>query len=332
MPLLKFNEIIGQPQAKDLLLRSFAKGTIGHAYIFRGPSGVGKKTTALSFAAFLNCQNRKENDFCGVCSSCLKFASGNHPDFHPIEPEGGTIKIEQVRELKKTLTFPPFEARYRVVLFPDIHISMRRREVANSLLKTLEEPPTSTIIILTADEAGEILPTIRSRGQVVRFVSLPYDEISAKLLEMKKISMGEAHSLAAVSGGSLGKALSLANQELLSLRVLLVDGITALKKDQGGAAEKVLFLAGQISDLKEEIFELFSLLRLWLRDLVLLACLDNEDLLLNKDLRHTYGMALDRWSVAEIFDRLRMIDKAKNQLDRNCNRVSVCEVLLWEFL
>ena len=332
LALVRLQSILGQTQAKALLLRSVDKGTVSHAYIFRGPSGVGKKTTALSFAAFLNCKNRQKDDFCGVCSSCMKFASENHPDFHIMEADGGSIKIAQVRELKKTLTFPPFEALYRVVLFPDIHTTMRRREVANSLLKTLEEPPANTTIILTADETGNILPTILSRGQIIRFVPLQSYEVSNKLQELKEVGENEARTLASVSGGSLGQALFLADQELLNLRRLLVDGIMDLDRGQGEAVERILSLAEQIAGLKERIYDFFSLLRLWLRDLILLASLMGEDSIVNHDLRHTYASALERWDVSDLFHRLAEIDNAKKLLERNCNRLSVCEVLLWEFL
>ena len=95
-----------------------------------------------------------------------------------IEPQGTAVKIDQIRQLKKTLTYPPFEARFRVVLIKDIHLTMRRKEVTNSLLKTLEEPPAGNVFILTGDEAGDILPTILSRCQVVPFYSLPYESVT----------------------------------------------------------------------------------------------------------------------------------------------------------
>ncbi|MDP2752801.1 MAG: DNA polymerase III subunit delta', partial [Nitrospirota bacterium] len=129
---LSFAGIIGQEKAKKLLHRAVEQNRLAHAFLFKGPMGVGKKTLARTFAAALNCQNQEGNEPCGRCPSCRKFRSGSHPDFLVIEPDGAAIKINQVRELKKTLAFPPFEAKIRVALLCDIHTM--RREAANSLL------------------------------------------------------------------------------------------------------------------------------------------------------------------------------------------------------
>jgi hypothetical protein len=105
-----------------------------------------------------------------------------------------------------------------------------------------------------------------------------------------------------------------------------------LDKNQGDAVEKIFAMAQQMAELKGKIFDFFALLRLWIRDLVLLASVKSEDLIVNQDLRPTYKGALERWELPELFQKLQAIDLAKKQLDRNCNRVSVCEILLWDFL
>ncbi|MCK4839939.1 MAG: ATP-binding protein, partial [Desulfobulbaceae bacterium] len=153
------DSILGQEKAKKMLRRAVANNRLGHAYLFRGPVGVGKKTLARAFGNYLNCQNPTDSqDACTICQSCRKLKSGNQPDLLVIEPEGVSIKIKQIRELKHALTFPPFEAKYRIVLITDIHTM--RREAANSLLKILEEPPVGNQLLLTGDEASAILPTI----------------------------------------------------------------------------------------------------------------------------------------------------------------------------
>ena len=135
-----FQQVMGHDQAKDLLLKACRRQRVSHAYLFKGPVGVGKKSVARAFSAFLNCRAADNAlDSGGRCASCKKFISGNHPDFLTIEPDGSMIKIAQIRELKKGLAFPPFEDGYRVVLLPDIHDNMPRKEVNNSLLKILEE-------------------------------------------------------------------------------------------------------------------------------------------------------------------------------------------------
>ena len=171
---MAFSEIIGQPKAVKLLNRSLTSGRLAHAYLFTGPDGVGKNTTARSMAGLLLCDNTSGTDPCGFCPGCQKFASGNHPDFLHIKPQGAVIKIDQVRELKKALSFSPFEAEYRVTILEDVHTM--RREAANSLLKLLEEPPPDNILLLTADESEQLLTTIVSRCQVIPFSPIPREQ------------------------------------------------------------------------------------------------------------------------------------------------------------
>jgi DNA polymerase-3 subunit delta' len=328
----KLENIFGQDKAKTMLLRSFKRNKLSHAYLFRGPAGVGKKTTAASIAAYLNCLSPGDDDFCGTCSSCIKFKSGNHPDYYEILPDGSAIKIGQIRELKKKLTFAAFEAKYRVVVLPDIHHNMRRKEVANSLLKTLEEPPNDTVFILTADESGVVLPTILSRCQVIPFYHLPYEEVSVRLQDSLGLDHEEAYTLAAATYGSLGQAAVLAEKGLLDLRLDLVDQLMTLEENAGITVEKIMILANRIAVLKDELFDFLDLLKLWVRDLLIISSGADPSLIVNQDLQHTYNSAQERWSLPELFDKLGCLNMAKKQLNQNCNRVSVCEMLLWKLL
>ncbi|MFW2365488.1 MAG: DNA polymerase III subunit delta', partial [Desulforhopalus sp.] len=144
---LCFRQLLGQEKAKKLLLRSLAADRIPHAYIFKGPDGVGKKLFARGVAMAVNCRDTTTVGACGKCISCRKYCSMNHPDFLVIQPEKGVIKIDQVRRMTRELSYPPYESAMRVVVLEDVHTM--RREAANSLLKTLEEPPEGNLLILT---------------------------------------------------------------------------------------------------------------------------------------------------------------------------------------
>lgn len=329
---LNFNSLIAQERAKKLLKKSLHREKMSHAYLFRGPAGVGKKRCALTFAAYANCLSPVDQDVCGNCSSCVKFRSGNHPDLLLIQPEGVHIKIRQVRELKRRLTYPPFEAKHRMVLFEDIHNTMRRKEVANSLLKTLEEPPENTVLILTADEAGEILSTIISRCQVIPFYALPYDLVSKALNSKNKISDEEAATLTAVAEGSLGRARLLLKKDLLSFRREIVERFLKLSKGRPESVEIVLNMADRAAKLKENLYELLDLIKVWLRDLILLETGASESMLISRDLFSFMDAARKRWSLKELSDKLILVDKAGKQLGRNCNRALVCEVLFFGLL
>lgn len=331
MQPLSFTHIIGQEKAKEILLRASRGGKVSHAYLFKGPAGVGKKSLAMAFASQLNCRDLQDDDSCGSCPSCKKFASGNHPDFVFIEPDGVMIKIAQIRALKKDLSFPPFEAKIRVVMLADIHTAMRRAEVANSLLKTLEEPPDDTVFILTADEASDILPTIASRCQVVPFYALPRDIVYQRLLD-RGLAPEVARTLAAVCEGSFGRAVMLAENDLLALRRQVVEELSRLEKNKPDFVQVVFSLAERCAKLKENLEDLFDLLLLWIRDLMALHAPGLDDRLLNADLLHTYAQSRERWNLSELSDRLQKIMQAKKELIYNCNKAFVCEVLFFSFL
>ncbi|HSH13770.1 MAG TPA: DNA polymerase III subunit delta', partial [Desulfurivibrionaceae bacterium] len=243
------SEVLGQEKAKNLLRRAAGGGRLAHAYLFRGMSGVGKKSLARAFGNYLNClEPLPEQDACGHCPSCRKLRSGNHPDRLLIEPDGAAIKIAQIRELKHALTFPPLEARLRIVLVCDVHTM--RREAANSLLKILEEPPPGNLLILTGDGASEILPTITSRCQQIPLSPLPLAQV-ARELEADGIEADSAATLAALGGGSLGQARQLATLDLLELRRKVVTALLELRPGQAETAEAIFALAESTAGLGE---------------------------------------------------------------------------------
>ncbi len=162
---------VGQPVAIQLIRRMIASRRVGGSYLFTGPPGVGKKTTARFFALSLNCQNEAEAP-CGSCDACQKILVGNHPDFLKVSPAPGkqTISVEQVRQLQETLAYGPYEGNRRVVVIdPAERLGI---EASNALLLTLEAPPSHTIFILVTSTPYALLETIRSRCQIVRLSPL----------------------------------------------------------------------------------------------------------------------------------------------------------------
>lgn len=164
--------IIGQDIPLRLLSVLLKKGKIPHALMFTGIDGAGKQAAAVRFAMACNCEGDKEDSDtlspCEICSSCRKIASGIHPDVYVIEPSGAFIKIDQIRELGALLAMKPYQAKIRVVII--VQAGTMNPEASNALLKMLEEPPDRTILILTAREKTDLLPTIISRCQPIRFM------------------------------------------------------------------------------------------------------------------------------------------------------------------
>lgn len=323
-----FGNIVGQHKARKLLGRSLMSKRLPHAFLFKGPDGVGKKLFAKEVARLLNCRDRRGLDSCLRCASCVKFASDSHPDFLQLSPEKGTIKIASIRELCTALTYPPYESLYRVVVLEDVH-SMRS-EAANALLKTLEEPQENNIIILTADASREILPTIVSRCQVISFFPLTFEE-TAEIITAKEpdIDKDEAFLMARLAEGSPGKAMLYKSEQMFPLVQECVTLLTDVSNKSDKNVGEVLKLAEKIGDLKENLPHFFNLLRLYFRDIIFLQ--DGlKNLVSNNKIFHGMGKNHQKhWSYEQLFAKLQAIDKAEKMLQRNCNKGLVCEVLLF---
>lgn len=310
----------GQHQAKNLLSRSLAANRLAHAYLFRGPEGVGKQLFARGLTAALNCKQRNGLSACGICSTCKKFAAGSHPDFLLVSPEKGAIKIDQIRNLIKKLSFAPYEAKTRVVLIEDVHTM--RQEAANSLLKTLEEPPENNLLILTADSAGSVLQTIISRCQAIPFYALTCEETTEILTgQDARLDTETAMLLARLAEGSPGRAQLFQQRELIGFWRDLVALLIDQSGDEAGDVSKILLTAEGMAALKEDLPHLFSLIRLWIRD-----CL--FDIHGQQGDTGTQNRRKD-WNPEQYFAKLQAINQAEKELGRNCNRTLVCEVLLF---
>ncbi len=327
-----FPRLLGQEKACRLLERSLVSDRLAHAYLFRGPDGVGKRLFAERLAARVNCADPAGLEPCGRCGSCRKFLSSNQPDFQVISPEKGTIKIDRIRAMSRSLGFPPYESRVRVILIEDIHTM--RAAAANSLLKTLEEPPAQNLLILTADGGRELLDTICSRCQVLPFFSLSLPQTVAILQkELPELGAEEAGLLARLAEGSPGRALRLHRADLLELRSevlqLLMDPAMSLDNASG----RVLLVAERMSALGDELLSLFALLRLWFRDL-LAPDVGGSSVVIQGSvpISALARESLKHWNSRDLFARLQAVDRADQELARQCNRTLVCEILLFHLL
>jgi len=326
-----FSEIRGHSRALGLLTRVMSTNRLAHAYLFSGPDGVGKATVAREMAASLLCTEKDNPEPCGHCPGCRQYASGNHPDFLHVQPDGVSIKIDQIRALKKQLAFSPFAGGVRVVLIDEAQTM--RREAANSLLKLLEEPPPDNLFLLIASDAEPILPTIVSRCQVVAFAPLAYD-VAAEIigLHAPELDGHQSMILAKLSGGCPGRALSMEAGDVLPLRDQVISALLEKQRPRARAVEEALFLAREMAGLNNGLDLLLDLLRLFFKD-GLLGSLqadpqvqgpagDPKDPLLLRE----------RWNLSQLSDKMRAIDAAGKALARNCNRALVCEVLMLELI
>ncbi len=321
-----FTHILGQKKAVTFFQRAISSDRVSHSYLLHGPDGVGKRLLAEGIAAVLLCQNG-ENRPCGHCPGCLKYLSANHPDLLHIRPDGPTIKIAQIRELKQALTYAPFEKGYRILIVEDVHTM--RREAGNSLLKILEEPPEQNIFLLLSASLEVVLPTIRSRCQLIPFYSLP-TELAAGIIRQKQPDLqdDEAIMLAQLADGSPGKALSLNSGSLFPLYIESMESLLTKRDCDAERIEAALALAAKWTDLKDELPYLLHLFRVFFKDAMVPLVIDHPGatrmLWLDK--------ARERWNFRLLSDKIDRIDYADQALQRNCNKGLTSEVLALHLL
>lgn len=184
-----FDEIRGHERPLRILQGTIRKKRVPAALLFTGDSGIGKRSTALIYIQALNCLNFSDGNACGACASCHKITSGNHPDLLTIQPDGGDIKIDTIRAVEEFLSLKPYEGRIKAVLIDEA--DAMNINAANAFLKTLEEPPADSIILLVTANPDTLPDTIRSRCFQVRFSPLPAAACISVLDKAQKDSIDE---------------------------------------------------------------------------------------------------------------------------------------------
>jgi len=278
---MPFAEIIGQDRAVDALRAAVRRGALHHAYLLAGPEGVGKGMVARLLAQAANCE-REDGDACGVCPSCRKIARGVHPDVLVVErerdmaragrwePKGGRtpsrdIVVDQVRELvDRRLSLRRFEGRRRFVLIDPA--DAMNPQAQNAILKTLEEPPPDTTLVLLSSSADGLLPTVRSRCLRLPFAPLP-DAFLAERLAAAGRTPEVARLATTLAAGSLGRALALDADAMDGRKEAVLEAAALVADD----ARPWIAFAARHGAKRERAREVCELLLVWLRDVLVRA-------------------------------------------------------------
>lgn len=295
---------------------------LAHAYLFSGEEGIGKKMTALALAAAVNCHRPASGDGCGECPSCRKVASLGHPDVHFIAAEGDEIKIDQVRQAQADLALKPFEGAKKVLIVDGAE-GMNPAS-ANAFLKTLEEPPGEALILLITALPHSLLPTIRSRCQEVAFHPLPRRTLADALMQRRGLSEGDAWFLAALSRGSIGRALGMdVEQEKLER-----DEFSDLWAQLGEmGADEVLGRADVLSKDRDQLERLIDIGAERLRDALVYSVTGDAKLLVYP--RHVELHADERrHSLVRTLMDIELFFQGRGLLDRRVSGQLVAENLL----
>ena len=320
---MSFRDVVGHLRLIQLLSRSTAGGTLPPSLLFVGPSGVGKHLTALAVAQRLNCQAPVDwqlaTDACGRCTACTRIARGVHPDVVVVEPgDSGTIKIDQVREVVDRAMYRPFEGRRRVVIIDQADALVAAAQ--NALLKTLEEPPSSSMFILVTARPDVLLPTVRSRCPELRFRPLPAGEI-ASVLVARHHTESEARAVAAAADGSLGQALQASAGDLVEAREVAQRAlaVAAASNDPAGrldGAKLLLTKSGSASERDQLASHLRAMASL-LRDVEVLATSADASALANPDVRPALERLAKGYGGERGVRAFGAVDQALVALDRN---------------
>lgn len=309
------DQIRGQELAVQRLRAALRTGRVPHAYLFSGPPGVGKGQTARVLAQALVCLRGSE-DACGRCAGCRKVVAGTHSDVVTVTaPEGKRrIVIKQVRTLQGQMAYRPYEARHRVVLISDA--DTMTEEAANALLKTLEEPPDSTLFVLTTAQPWNLLATIRSRCQEVRFIPLGRAEVATRM-EAEGCSAELARVVAGLSEGSLGRARELVRAGIEEERSAVLVAVAELDLDD---PVSLLALSESWYRERERVHDRIDLLLSWYRDLLVLASGGASDALIHLDLLNGPLASQRRLGRAAVLRCLDLLLEARAAIkERNAN-------------
>ncbi len=309
---MPFSDIYGHDRNIELFKRAIRTGKTAHAYLFEGPSGCGKKKSAVALIQALFCQSA-DDDACGSCPSCRKIEAGNHADIHLIEPlpEKRDINIAQLRELQRELALRPYEApRKACIIEPADRMNVNS---ANSFLKTLEEPPGNAIIIMITENADMLLPTIRSRCQTVRFAPLSPEHLQL-LLEKNGIEASQAAIMAQLSEGSMQKALELDNESLSQRRSLFIKYLTSFSLQQ---IATVFDASEELSGNRDETVMTLDMILSLARDLIHLASGSND--IINIAIRPTLENLSERLDLKRSLQLAEEILETRRSVQRNAN-------------
>lgn len=319
-----FEDILGQREVIDGLMHSIKNKKIGHAYIFSGPAGIGKKTVAREFARLLLCSTRPHEQPCGQCMSCKLFLNGANPDFHQIEAAGAAIGVDEIRAIQGDIIVKPLYSPYKVYLIAGAE--KMTAQAQNCLLKTLEEPPGSAVLILTASNTDGLMETVKSRAVKVAFKRNTQEEVRRVLNSKPGNGNKDLGFIASYADGIIGTALDLLeSEEFFSLREKTVE----LTEQLGHSKLLDVFTAyGFFEANKGSVDVLLDTMFLLYRDMLVCKRTGKENILINSDKKDIILRNVDKISVRKLIKNIDVIEATRRNIKQNANFQLSVEVML----
>ncbi len=315
---MSFEQIKGQKQAIRIIQKDLMRKSISGAYLFAGPSGVGKKLVATNFAKAINCKE-EGIDSCGQCSSCQKIDKRNHPDVQVTHAEGNSIKIEQTREIKRGMGYKVYEGKKKIWILEDAE--KLTIEAANSLLKFLEEPPSNAVIILISHSPEKLPFTIVSRCKIVRFSPLSLTQIEEFLKEKTTASSESIFLVSRLAKGRIGEAIRLVNnQGILKEREEILNTLV-----KGTLDAEIFETAKRWSKLEKDALNRFlDIILFWFRDILILK-LGTKEFIVNEDKKEELKKTKDHYSFLQIYSCIETVEQTQRYLKANVSPLLALE-------
>jgi len=323
---MSFNDIVGQERVIKILTKSLKENKVSSSYIFVGSEGTGKKLVAIEFSKAVNCLNlSKGSEACENCQSCTEISKQFSPDLKIIEPIKNSIKIEQIREMRKEIGLKPFKNKKKIYIIDKAE--KMTLEASNCLLKTIEEPPYYAIIILICSKIDPILPTIVSRCQILNFGLITSLKIKELLLnKVNNLEKEKAEIISKLAQGSIGKAFKLlTDKEYFIRRETLLNYLSTIVpgKYSNDFFEKVEKIILEI----DKIEEILEIIKLWYRDILIIKKTGKQKYIVNCDKVEMLGKKSQVYSQKMLIDILNYLELAEEYLTKNVNKRLILERL-----
>ena len=335
---MSFDNILGQDRPKQTLDKALRRGRIPSAYLFYGQESVGKKFTAIEVSKALNCTTLGPVDSCDQCTSCLKIGKLIHPDLFILEPKKSSpasreaiLKIDEIRELQKKLIYLPYEGNTKVAIINNAECM--NPQAANSFLKTLEEPPTKTLIILIVSNPYQLLPTVVSRCQGIRFYPFPSEAIKTIICHHLETETGESQpeEIELRSRRSMGQVSHALEEDLLKTSqdreelIRLISIVSFKRMDQ-------VFLWTKAKAKQTERIQLIldELTRI-VRDIALIKIDPETSVVINKDLTQQLKILALQKTMPALLAMCETIQNTKVAIKSNANSQLALENMLIDF-
>lgn len=330
---MSFSRILGQDQPIQIIKKSLQNGILAKAYLFYGCESVGKKLAAIELAKSLNCTVTGPQDGCDQCASCRKTERRIHPDLFFLEPtkssasaREGTIRIDEIRDLQKKINYLPYEGKTKVVIVDSAE--QMNLQASNAFLKTLEEPPQATVLILIASNLYQLLPTIISRCQGIKFNPLPSAAVKQILSQQENIDPAEVELRVSRCKGQIGRAL---DENLLLAGKNREDLLNLIKNVSFDRVDMVFQWSKVWAKKSDQIHGLLDELLNLLRDLALLKSHCRAEHILNKDMAALLKPLAAKTKLPTLLKMFESVLQTKYYLQSNLNTQLSLETMLLRF-